>query len=338
MAGGKWASKIQLGRETTAGDAVAATAIWRGVGSMLQDTRNVTMVAEQVGIAIPTTRSYIPQIAGSLAMAATPATFEQLPHILEAGIKTVGSGVADGAGDGLIYAYPFPTTALNTLKTYTIETGDNQQAEEMEYSYVERFTLSGARGESVMMSADWVGRQVTNVSFTGALTVPTVEEILSQKGTLYIDDAGSGTIGTTAITNTLLTWELAVTTGWKAKFTLDNNALYFAFNYYDKDSFSAVFTATFEHNATAVAEKTEWRNEVARLIRLELLGTAFAQAGTAYDNKTLRIDLPCKYTEWSALDFDEGNSIVNVTAVAGYDETEALGGSITVVNELASIP
>ena len=45
-------------------------------------------------------------MGGSLAMAATPATFEQLPHILEAGIKSVGTGAADGAGTGKIYAYP----------------------------------------------------------------------------------------------------------------------------------------------------------------------------------------------------------------------------------------
>jgi hypothetical protein len=188
-----------------------------------------------------------------------------------------------------------------------------------------------------MMSADWFGRQVTNASFTGALTVPTVEEALSQKAQLFIDDAGTGTMGTTAITNTLLSWELTCTTGWKPKFTLDNNALYYAFHYFDKDSFSAQFTATFEHNATAVAEKAEWRNEVVRLIRLDLLGATLGTPG-AFTNKTVRLDLAALYTEWSALDFDEGNSIVNITAEVGYDETEALGSSITVVNNLTSIP
>jgi hypothetical protein len=336
--GEKWASKIQLGREAAAGTAVAATTIWRGVGGMLQDARTVTRVEEQIGIAIPTTRSYSPQLAGRLAMAATPLTFEQVLHLLEAGVKTVGTGAADGAGTGKIYAYPFPTTSMNTIKTYTIETGDNQQAEEMEYSFVERFTFSGARGEAVMMSADWVGRQVTNASFTGALTAPAVDEAIAAKATLHIDDAGTGTIGTTAVTNTLLSWELAVTTGWKAKFTLDNNALYFAYHYFDKDSFSAQFTATYEHNATAVAEKAEWRNEIARLIRLTVVGPATGTPGTAHSNEKLIIDLPALYTEWSALEFDEGNSIVNITAQAGYDTTEALGASITVVAELTSVP
>ena len=220
MMGQKWAQKIQLGRETTAGTAVAATSIWRGVGGMIKDVREVTMVEEQVGFVQNILRSYIGSIGGSLSMAATPATFEQLPHILEAGIKTVGTGAADGVGSGKIYDYVKGTTSIETLKTYTIETGDNQQAEEMEYSFVESFTLSAARGEAVMMSADWIGRQVTNTTFTGSLTVPTVDEVLAGTGLLYID-ANSGTIGTTAVTGTLLDWELNVTTGWRGKWTND---------------------------------------------------------------------------------------------------------------------
>ena len=144
--GQKWAQKIQLGKETTPGTAVAATTVWRGVGGMLTDDREVVMVDEQIGIALPTTRNYIPMLSGSLSMAETPATFEQLPHILEAGVKAIGTGAADGVGTGKVYNYTMGTTAVNTIKTYTLETGDNQQAEEMEYAFVESFTLSAERG------------------------------------------------------------------------------------------------------------------------------------------------------------------------------------------------
>ena len=177
--GQKWASKIQLGRETTAGTAVAATAIWRGAGGAIQDDRAVEMVEELIGIAMPTNRSYIGQLGASLSMAETPATFEQIVHILEAGIKSVGSGASDGVGSGKVYSYPVGMSSANSIKTYTIETGDNQQAEEMEFAFVESFTLSGERGQPVMLSADWIGRQVSATSFTGALAVPTVEDIIA---------------------------------------------------------------------------------------------------------------------------------------------------------------
>jgi hypothetical protein len=335
--GQKWAQKIQLGRESTAGTAVAATTIWRGVGGMLEDAREVSMVDEQIGIAIPTTRAYVGQLGGVLSMAATPATFEQILHILEAGIKTVGTGASDGAGSGKIYAYPTPTTAVNTIKTYTIETGDNQQAEEMEYSFVEKFTLTGERGRAVMMSADWIGRQVANTTFTGSLTAPTVEEILTGKGAFYIDAVG-GTIGTTAITGTLLQWELTVTTGWRGKWTVDAGQLYFNFIYFDRDSFEAELSMTFEHDATAVAQKALFQAATPRLFRINIPGSTFAQAGTTYSTKTFRIDAAATYTEWGVLDSEDGNSIVNVTAQIGYDPTAAKGLEITVVNDLTSVP
>jgi hypothetical protein len=335
--GEKWAHKIQLGRESTAGSAVAATAIWRGAGGALQDTRTIEMVDELIGIAMPTTRNYTGQLAGALSMAETPATFEQLIHILEAGIKTVGTGAADGVGTGKIYAYPVGMTSVNTLKTYTIETGDNQQAEEMEYCFVEKFTLTGERGQAVMVSADWVGRQVTNASFTGALSAPTVEDIITGKGQFYID-AVSGTVGTTAITGTLLGWELAVTTGWRGKWTVDTGYQYFSFHYFDRDSFEATLSMTFEHNASAVAQKALFRSNSPRLFRINIPGSALTTGGTLYQTKLFRIDAAATYTEWEALDAEDGNSIINVTAQVGYDPTAAKGLEITVVNQVASVP
>ena len=335
--GQKWAQKIQLGRESTAGTAVAATTIWRGVGGMLQDNREIVMVDEMIGIAMPTTRNYIPKYEGALSMAEAPATFEQLPHILEAGIKSVGTGSSDGVGSGKIYTYPVGMTSANTIKTYTIETGDNQQAEEMEYCFVEKFTLKGARGEAVMMSADWIGRQVTNTTFTGALTAPTVSEVIASDGLFYIDAVG-GTIGTTAISGTLLEWELAVTTGWKAKYTVDSGQRYFNFAYFDKDSFSAELSMTFEHDAASVAQKALFRAGTPRLFRIKFNGPGLTTNGTTYSFKTLHIDAAAVYTEWEALDADEGNSIYSVKATVGYDPTAAKGLQILVVNELSTIP
>lgn len=98
--GQKWAQKIQLGRETTPGTAVAATTIWRGVGGNLEDTRKIETIEEQIGIAVKSNRAYLSELGGALDMAATPATFQQVCHILEAGIKSVGTGAPDGSGSG----------------------------------------------------------------------------------------------------------------------------------------------------------------------------------------------------------------------------------------------
>jgi hypothetical protein len=325
-----------MGRESTAGTPVAATTVWRGPAAMIRDERTTEMVDEDIGIATPSERNYISQYEATVNMPDTPATFEQLLHILEAGVKTVGTGVADGGGTGKIYAYPFPISALNTIKTYTLEAGDNQQAEEMEYSFVEQFTLSGERGRPVMTSAQWRARQASLATFTTGVAVPTVEDVLAQKGALYID-ADSGTIGTTQVSQTLLSFNLQVNTGWRAKYTIDGGVLTFAFSYYDKDSANATLQVTYEHNATAVAEKAAWRAGTARLLRMQFPGSNLTTPGT-YTTKLLRIDLPGRYESFDALESDNGNSIVRATFRAGYNAVSGLAPTITVVNQLASVP
>ena len=188
MAGVKALRKIQLGKETTAGTAVAATALWRGEG-VGTDTSVTEFPPEDVGILGGTDRAYIPMVGGEVTWEG-PATYEQLPYVLEAGVEQE-TGTQDGAGTDYIYVYNFPTTAQNTLRTYTIEAGDDQQAEEIDYCFVREFSLAGNAGEVISLNATWQGRQWSTTSYTGAISVPTVEEILFQKAKLYIDSTNT---------------------------------------------------------------------------------------------------------------------------------------------------
>ncbi|RPI96978.1 MAG: hypothetical protein EHM39_10275, partial [Chloroflexi bacterium] len=94
MAGVKTLRRIALGRETTSGTGVNAVTIWRGTGT-LEDAREIVMVEEDVGYLSGTDRSYTSFELAKLSMEETPATYEQILHILEAGIKTVGTGTQD---------------------------------------------------------------------------------------------------------------------------------------------------------------------------------------------------------------------------------------------------
>jgi len=334
MAGVKALRRIQLGRETTAGTIAVATSYWRGVGT-IEDQREIVFPEEDVGILGGVDRTYIPKLLAGITLGDAPATFEQLPHVLEAGIKAIGTGAADGTqGSDKIYAYAFPTTSLNTIKTYTIEGGDNQQAEVMEYGYVDSFGISGNAEEALVVSSEWIGRQVANTTFTTTATIPTVEEILFGKGKLYIDTAG-GTAGTTQVTQTLLGMELSVKTGIIPKFTADGQ-IYFSFIQYVMPELE--LKLTYEHNGSAVTEKTAWRDQTPRQIQLKFEGSAVQTAGTLYSVKTLKIDLLGKYEAWEALDEQDGNSIVSCTFRSRYNATAAKHATITVVNELTSIP
>ncbi len=335
MPGIKALRKLQLGRESTAGTAVAATTRWRGLGT-IEDAREVSFPEEDVGILVGVDRTYIAKLAAALTMDEVEATFEQLPHILEAGVKTV-SPTTD-TGSAYIYTYDFPTTAQNTIKTYTIEGGDNQQAEEMEYSFVKSFSLTGQAGEALMMSADWIGRQVTNTSFTASTDapIPTVDEILFSKGTLFVGD-DTDTFGTTdqLLSNTLLAAELQVETGLMEVYAADGQ-LYFSTH---KQAMPEItLNLTFEHDSNSVTEKTNWRNETARIIRLRFDGPALSSTGTLYDTKRLLIDLCGKWESFEKIDEQDGNDIIVANFRARYNATQAKLGTITVVNELSALP
>jgi hypothetical protein len=328
MPGVKALRKIYLGKETTAGSATAAVRQWRGRGT-IQDTREVGFANEDIGVLQRTNRSFIPRLGAKMTFDEIEATFEYLPYILEAGVKQVWTGATADSGSGKVYAYAFPTTQANTITTYTIEGGDDTQAEEMEYAFVKSFKLSGEGGKPMMITADWIGRQVSLCSFTTSITPPTVEEILFGKSVLYIDTAGS--IGTTTKASTLLAYELNVSdTGIEPVWTGDSNALYFAFT--KTTPANATLTMTFEHDSTSVAEKAAWRAETERALRLLTVGSALTTStGTAHTTKKLIIDCYGKWESFDKIGEKNGNDIVVGKLRVSYSETASAMASITVI-------
>lgn len=340
--GHKALSKVQLGQESVAGTAVAADTIWRGPFAGLKDARNTESIEEDIGVALKSSRKFAAALLAEFSMPATPLTPEQSLHIFEAGIKQVNTGVADGsASTGYTFTYPFGITSINTISTYTIETGDEDDAEEAEYCFVKSFTISAVRGEVVMISAEWAGRQVSAAAFTGALSAPTVSELHASAGALYIDDTGNP-FGTTQIAaGNLLEMTFNCTTGQVPLFTADSGNLYFVEGYFNIDEFEATMELKFIHDTAAVAEKANWRANAERLIRVEFTGEDYGTpgSGTVFDGKSgIQIDLPCAYDEFSAVEHEEGKSIVTATLSGGYENVSGEGLEILVAAELAAVP
>lgn len=321
--------KIQLGRETTAGTECDATILWRGVGT-IEDALETVFPEEDIGYISGVDRSYIPKVEAHLAMDPTPCTYEQICHILEAGVKTATPSTTGGSHQ---YAYAFPTTAVNTIKTYTIEGGDNAGEEQFYYGFVSDFSLSGTQGEAVMMSANWIGRQVAVGTFTTGIAVPTVEEVLFQKGKLYLDNT-SGALGTTQITTQFLDFNLSVVTGWIPVYTGDGS-LYFTYSKQTPPEITC--DVTFEYDTTALAEMVLWRAGTARLLEIKFEGGALGTTGTAYSLKTLKIDLTGKWESFSKIGERDGNDIVTGTFRAKYNATDTTFATITSVNNQASL-
>lgn len=332
MAGRRALRKIQWGRESTAGTEVDATVIWRGLGTLL-DNRKVERVNEDVAIIGGTTRTNQPMKGGTLAVS-QQATFEQLLHILEASVKTA-TPAQDGAGTDYIYTYACPTTSGNTIKTYTIEGGDDSGEEQMLYCFVKDWTLDGSGRNGWQLSANWQGRSVDPGTFTSLSTLQAVNNMNFGMSKLYIDAIG-GTMGTTQKTGTLRKATVKYTSGIEAKDTADGRL---DFSFHQGTSYGLTVSLEFEHDSTAIAEKVKWRAETASLFRIKVEGsTAFGTPGTTYTYPTLLMNLPGKWTNFEKIGEANGNDIVQGSFFSAYDTTAAAGPSFVNVVELATVP
>jgi len=324
--------KLQYGFEATKGTPVAATGIWRVAGGVIEDQREVVFPKEDVGTYPQLDRSYTPKHLAAIEVDDSELTFEEGPLPFALGIDDVVTGVADGAGTGKLYDYVLGISTDPGFKTGTLEAGDDFEVEEMEHSFAAQITLKGAAGEAWMYSASLVGRRATVSSFTAALALVSVEEVLFSRTKLYID-AGGGTIGTTLKSSTLLASEVTIKTGLQPVFTADGE-LYFTFA--KRTEPEVVMKITFEHDGTASAEKTAWRNQTVRLIQLLCEGSTLGTPG-AYTKKTFRVRLAGKWEKFDKLDEKDGNDVVQGTFRALYSSADALYAQFLFVNQRAAL-
>jgi len=325
--------KIQFYREANAGVAAPATTVWRGIGTIL-DNIQVVRVSEDVGIVSGTTRTNIPMKGSTIALGQTPATFEQMLHILEMGIKTA-TPAADGAGTDYIYTYAFPTTAANTIKTYTIEGGDNNEAEVTSYCFVKDFTLSGSGRTGYQLQANVQGRTVSLQAFTASLALPTVSSMNFGMTKIYQDAIG-GVIGTTIKASTVRGVNFKFASGIEAKDTADGRL---DFSFTQGTDYVCTCDMEFEHDAIAAAQKVLWRAQTPVLIQVKIEGsTAFATPGTAYSVPTMKINMPGYWESFSKIGEANGNDLITGKFVSAYNTTSASAGSILVAAELATVP
>lgn len=326
--GGFTFNKIQLGRESTAGTAVAATTIWRGMMAMLEDARDRQQVEEQVGLFAPQERSYDTMLLAKLSMPATELTFEQVCHIFEAGVKTA---TPSGAGT-YTRIYDFPTGSTpNTIKTYTIEAGNtlvSPDVREAEYCFVEEFELSGKSGEAWKMSANWIGRQLSTSVFTPSIALPTVNEAVFGRTKLYIDATG-GTLGTTQKTGVLMGAKIRVRTGIVYVPVGDGN-LVFATHKFVVPKIDFSLTLELESTSVVAAERAIYEADSSRLFRLAIDGDNPA-------THSLKLDWAGKYDKINDYENANGNTTVTLDGHAIYSSADTQFWKATAVNGVAAL-
>lgn len=332
MAGVKKLRKMQFGPEATAGTPVAATTIWRGPVNGIEALDEIEVIQEDLASYGGANRTVKRSVGAQVVIPETPLTFEQFPWLLHAGVKAIQSGTQDGTGSGYIYTFDFPLSSAHTVKTLTVEAGNNQQVYEMEYSFCPEFAVRGEPDAPVMVSGILRGRQRSDSTFTAGLSVPSVDTALFNKSRLYLDPV-SGSFGATQVSGGLLGFNIRVQTGWVPVVTGDGNLYFYTI---EQIGWEIEVDVVFRHIADADTEDANWLDETARLLEIKLEGPNLQTPGTDYSKKTVRFQFPGKWTKFTAIEDRDGNDIITGTFRAAYDPTAGLGPRIIVVNEMSS--
>lgn len=323
--------KLQFGRESTAGTAVAAAYKLVGEGTYKPIVERL-MEEYPRGVRAPVTDGGFDISKGSEIEFEGSLTYEEILLFLDSGIVSV---TTTGAGP---YTHTFtPTlTAAQVVKSYTAEflitDGTARYQREAAFMLTKEFEIELKANEAAMIKTSMFGRAEQTSTVTPDLAVMTGRTVVpSNLFKVYIDDTGAG-LGGTQKSGLIRVATLAVDTGNEPDYTLDGRSdLDMVGN--QPQTLTATLDLTMEHNADAATEIGKWRTASKRFIRLKADNGAAAGA-----NKAITIDGCFVYTESPEFSEEDGTELVTMKMQLEFDSTWAKALEFVVINGLATIP
>ena len=335
--GSRFFSKVQFGKETSRGSAVAADTIILGKVPAVGSDRKPIFPSEDVGINTPSVRSVIHQYLYSNTLSTEHGYFQQLPALWGCGLKgnvTATETTASQSDYSWDQTPSLVSGADNAQDAMTIELGDDTQAFETEYAMFERIRISGsvAQGQDaspVSIEADFFGRQLTPTPFTTGISLPSAEPINAKLARFYLDTAWAG-VGGTEKTNILRAFDIEIVTGLHPKFSGSGNKY---FNEHGAGLISVTANFTLEGTSAADAIFDAQQAKTFQVVRLKISG---GQIGSGA-NHSLTLDIGGEWESVSPLSSeDRGDNLHSAVLVGRYDGTGAKMLQVVTVTNVAS--
>jgi hypothetical protein len=307
-------SKVQYGIETSgSAGGVAATAMWPGNITVPAD-RRTTFKDIKTGSRARAFKGSINRIlVDGWTLSMPDGYFQKLPLLGKIGLLGTATGSSLSGGALTDYQWDFTPnmTTTNSLKSATIEYGDNTQAFEINWSQMRRLTFSGTLGteDGVSVEAEGFAQQISKATFTAGLSQSptTLEPMVANMTKFYVDNLWADRGGTIK-TDVLRAYTVVVETGAHPKFTATGSK---TFNQVGEGYMDVTATFTYEENATGVAEYDAFTSGSARTVRLEVIGSTIT--GTANTHKlTLDIYGTCETVVPMSGDQDGNNLMTAV--------------------------
>lgn len=323
---GRAFTKFQFGKESAAahGTPVAATKMLMADPMPIKTDRKPQFIEDAIGVRAASYRSRIDAYQYQDTLKISNGYFQALPMIFSCGLKgnITPTEVTGGQGDWLWDFTPSLTPgSSNAPDSITLELGDDVQAYEAEYLMFQRIKISfkvpqGAEAAAVAIEAEFFARQLSDTTFTGALSLPTVENMNAKLALFYLDTTWAG-VGGTPKANILRGAEIEFLTGVHAKFFGSANKY---FDIYGEDVIAAMMTLDLEAGAVADAFWDAMRVQSLAVARIKIPGAQIG-TGTTY---SLIMDVGGRWEDVTPQsEYDKGNAIHKAVLHGMYDPTGA---------------
>ena len=318
-------SQVQFGEETAWGTPVAGTAKLMGVlEASVQPMTEVHIPEKELrGSLAPGYQAALKAISGKGRLA-LEMTYEDPLFIVEGAF---GEDAPSGAGPYTRdYVAPVVVGTSPTPRFHTFIYGDPDGVYKLDGAFPAGFDIEASSNEISKITADYLGKRVESGALA-ALSDRTVVPLMGDHWALFID-AWAGTIGTTAVATTALSFKLGVKLNYALKKYLGSLtpggvrkprwsgelSLRYEFNAVSKAYIDDIVAATAVHQKQIRLKATQGTN----VFQIDYAGVAVGDP--------------------KIFDDEEGSAAVEVKYVPLYNPTLANWLKLQSVNGLAALP
>ena len=342
------ARRIQIGKESTRGTAVAAT---RKIA-----TKSATYRIN------PTHERFPDLMHGTLANTAQAPVntrnatefeivndldFEQILLPLLSGLKGGVTPSTPGTGEARLWTFTPAIDADPLPTTYTIEFADrdmdaspNELGHEAPFGITTGFQITGGRDMLPQLTTTMVARKSSITASTGALSLPTLSHAGNLRWALYMDSAWAN-LGNTQIIGEVFGFTYTFSEFLQPDYFLDNRAdLDFSSYKFNPRVVDLVIDATLGVASSDLVPTEDDLLTTKRFIRLGHTGAAFDSPDDSL-SRFVRLDGAYYHEDDSMADRgtdQDGNAITRLHLKSTYDSVQAQDIEIAVQNNLTAFP
>lgn len=330
--------RVQVGKETTRGTEVPATAKLIGEGVLAEASEFVRPEGDY-GVLSRAVENPIEVALASQLDFSTDLSYQQLLYALHAGVKGAVTPAEQTMGQGdFKYTFGSPVAADPVVDTFTLEGVARDGAANIEqftavYGFVTEFGLSAAFGANLAQhTAQWMAKSITAKAPAADPGNPVRNLVPADKFDVKFASTQAGLTAAGILTGIVNAFDLSIITGMTAKRRLSGSTEWVEIAF---GPWSATLSLTLDLiNTTETQRASIFRTGTDQFIRLSVEGAQIA-AGV---NQRIQFDMAGHILEPPTPGDEEGQETREVTFEAFHDTVWGFGYEFQVTTNLAALP